>query len=107
MKNKDFETTFKPYSGSMDFPSIFTYIVAQKEAAEKVAEKALNDGFSKEEAVTLITLMNKAATTLKSTVAVFIEMHKDVSSKEKKTLTDAIKGLEGTSNKLKYSNILK
>ncbi len=107
MSNTGYEEVFKPYSGSMDFSSILSHITSQKNASDEIAEKALNGGICEEDAKEIILLMNKAATSLKATVAVFTEMHKDVSPKEKKTLSDAIERLEGMSSRFKVINQLK
>ena len=98
--------TFTPYTGPMDFPSILSQISEQKTAAENLSERALNGEVTDDEALIRIEEINKASSSLRAVVAVFIEMHKDSSHAERKTLLDAIETLDVISGKFKISQRL-
>lgn len=95
------EQVFKPYTGPMDFAAILEQAKDQKQLAEKLSERALNGDVGEEEAVELTAQLRKAASSLKATVDVFIEIHKEVSPEERKTLADAIEKLDAMSRKFK------
>lgn len=98
--------TFTPYSGPMDFPSILSQISEQKSAAENLSERALKGEVTDAEAVVKIEEINKASSSLRAVVAVFIEMHKDSNHIERKTLSDAIETLDAISGKFKATQRL-
>lgn len=99
--------TFRQYNGVMDFASIMEQISTQKQSAQMIIDRAQKGEIDEDEAATILAEIKKATSSLKATVAVFIEMHKDSSIGEKKTLSDAIEKLDTMSNKFNGVHKLK
>lgn len=92
---------FESYSSSMSFENILCQINAQRNFASQLFERAEQGGIEDEEAKGLIKEMNDSMVSLKATMAVFFEMHKDTSKEQEYTLKDAIVQLEKISGKFK------
>lgn len=97
---------FQPYSGPMDFASILSRAQQQREAAASLVELAMNGGVDEQEAKEYVSLIHRASESLRATVAVFLEMHKEAPAGERKTLEHAIVKLDEMAGKFKIGTKL-
>lgn len=92
---------FESYSSSMSFKEILCQINAQEELASQLFKKAEDGNVEDKEAELFIKEMSNSIISLKATMAIFFEMHKDTSKDQEHTLKDAIVQLEKIAGKFK------
>jgi len=92
---------FEPFSSSMSFENILCQINAQREEAALLLKRAENGDIEDKEAKAFIKEMGNSMISLKATMVIFFEIHKDTSKAQEHTLKDAISQLEKIAGKFK------